>query len=102
MVIAVLQLARHRLREGAPAGGEVDRVAAAARLLANVRPAAVQGVCLHHRAAPAAVGIVVHLHLLVGRVVADLVGFDRDVPALLRAPEDADIHHRIDRGGEKR
>ena len=74
---------------------------AAASLLAHMRPAAVQGVCLHHRAAPAAVGVVVDLHLLVGRVVADLMCLDRDVAALLRAAKDADVHHRVDRSGEE-
>ena len=36
-----IQLTRDALRERAPAGGEVDGVAAAAGLLAHVRPAAV-------------------------------------------------------------
>ena len=101
VVKALLQFPRDGLRERAPAGGKIDGVPPRTGLLAHARPAAVKGIGLHHRAASAAVGIVVHLHLFVGGEVPDLVRFDGDVPALLRAAEDARVHHRVHRVGKE-
>ena len=66
-----------------------------------MRPAAVEGIGLHHRAASAAVGIIVHLHLLIRGEAADLVGPDGDIAPLLRAAEDARVHHRVHRVGKE-
>ena len=92
----------HLLVEGAAAGGHVDGVYPLARFIADVLPAAVQGVGLHHRAPAAAVGIVVHLHLLVGGIVPDLVGGDGDIASLLCPTDDGLIHHGVDGVGEQR
>ena len=51
--------------------------------LADVLPALVEGVGLHHRPPAAAVGVVVHLLLLVQGVVPDLVALDADIAPLL-------------------
>ena len=102
MVVFLLDLPGHLLVEGAAAGGHVDGVYPLARFIADVLPAAVQGVGLHHRAPAAAVGIVVHLHLLVGGIVPDLVGGDGDIAPLLRPADDGLIHHGVDGVGEQR
>ena len=66
------------LPEGMAAGGQINGMHRPGGLVAHRFPAAVQGICRHHRAATAAVGIVVHLILLVGGIVPDLMGFDTD------------------------
>ena len=84
------------------AGRQKDRVNRRAGLVADVAPRPVEWVGLHHRAASAAVGVVVHLILLVGGVVADLVRFDADVAALLCAAENGFVHHVPDSVGKER
>ena len=73
-----------------------------AHIVTHCAPAPVQRIALHDRAAAAAVGVVVHLVLPVGGVVADLVGMNFDKPLFLRAAENARAHHRIDRVREER
>ena len=53
-------------------------------------------------AAAATVGIVVHLALLVGRVVPDLMGFDADEIPLLGPAQDALVHHVAHGVGKQR
>ena len=77
------------LLEGMAAGGHVNGMDGAACLIADGFPAAVQGIGLHDRAAAAAVGVVVHLVLLVGGIVPDLVGLNGDEAALLGTAQDA-------------
>ena len=81
-----------RLRRAA--GGEEDGMHRRADLIADRAPAAPQRVTLHDRAAAAAVGVIVHLVLLVGGIVPDLVGVDLDEPLFLRPAEDAGVQHR--------
>ena len=50
---------------------------------------------MHHGPPATAVGIIVHLHLLVGGVGPDLVGADGDVSPLLGPAQDADVHHGV-------
>ena len=76
------QLPGDGLGKGAAAGGHEDGATGAVGV-DNVFPAAEQGVCLHDGAPSAAVGVVVHLHLLVGGVGPNLVGADGDIAPLL-------------------
>ena len=94
IVIVCLQLPRLGLVERRAAGGEEDGVHRRADLIADRAPAAPQRVTLHDRAAAAAVGVIVHLVLLVGGIVPDLVGVDLDEPLFLRPAEDAGVQHR--------
>ena len=59
----------------------------------DVAPAVVERIRLHHGAVAAAIGVVVHLILLVGGIVPDLVGLDADEIALLGSAQNALIHH---------
>ena len=52
-------------------------------------PAAVQRICRHLGTPAASVRVIVHLILLVGSVVPDLVGFDFDEPTLLGPTQNA-------------
>ena len=83
MVILGLQFSGDGLGEGPAAGGHEDGPAGAIGV-DNVLPAAEQRVCLHHGPTASAVGVIVHLHLLVGGVGPDLVGADGDIAPLLR------------------
>ena len=66
-----------RLTEGLATGGHIDGVdVLLSHLLADVLPAAEQRVRLEYSAVPAAVGVVVHLVLLVGGVVPNLMALD--------------------------
>ena len=56
-------------------------------------PALVQGICLHHCPVPAAVGVVVHLLLLVEGVVPDLVALNADIAPLLGSAQDGLAQH---------
>ena len=100
-VIPGLQLLGHLLVEYPAAGGEVDGVDPLASLLADVVPAAVQGVRLHNGSPASAIGIVVHLHLLIGGVIPDLVGGDPDIAPLLGPAHDGLAHHGVDGVGEQ-
>jgi len=71
------------LGEGLPRRGHVDGVDPFPRLLADVLPAAVEGIGLHHRPPAAAVGVVVHLLLLIHGVVPNLVAVHPDIAPLL-------------------
>ena len=66
------------LGEGLAAGGHIDSMHRTAGLVADRFPAAVQRIRGHYRASPAAIGIVVHLILLIGSIIPDLVGLDAD------------------------
>ena len=101
MVMLRLQLPRHLLGQHPPAGGHIDGVYPPAGLVADMLPAAVQRVGLHHRAPPAAVGVIIHLHLLVGGELPNLVGTDGDEAPLLRPPDDGGAHHGVHRVGEQ-
>ena len=87
----VVQLAQAdgiRLGEGMAAGGHIDGVDRPSGLVAHRLPAAVDGVRLHDGSPASPVGVVVHLVLLVGGVVPDLVGADMDEPPLLGPAQD--------------
>lgn len=73
----------------------------AARLVTHGLPAAIEGVGLQDGAVAAAVGVVVHLVLLVGGVVPDLPCFDGDEPLGLGATQDALVHHGAHGVGEE-
>ena len=83
-VIPVPQAQGIRLPEHMAAGGEEDGVQPLSCLLADVRPAAVEGVSLHDCAVAAAVGVVVHLILFVCCEVPNLPCVDADDIPLLR------------------
>ena len=61
----------------------------AAGLLADRFPAAIQRIRRHHRTTTAAIGVVVHLILLVGGVIPDLMGLDADEASLLSPAQNA-------------
>ena len=70
------------LGEGLAAGGQVDGASRAVGV-SDMLPALIERVGLHHSTAAAAVGVVVHLALLVEGVVPNLVGVDtQDIPLL--------------------
>ena len=100
VVVALFQLPGHRLGEGPAAGGHENGPAGTVGG-DHVVPAAVQGVRLHDGAPAAAVGVVVHLHLLVGGIRTDLVGLDGDVAPLLGPAQDADVQHGVHGVGEE-
>ena len=89
-----LQLSGDGLGKGPAAGGHEDGPAGAVGV-DNMLPAAEQGVCLHHGPPASAVGVIVHLHLLVGGVGPDLVGADGDIAPLLRPAQNADVQHGV-------
>ena len=94
MVVVRQQLPGLGLGEGGPAGGEVDGAGfLRAEALPDVGPAPVEGVRLHHRPPAAAVGVVVHLLLLIDGKVPDLVGVDADIAPLLGPAQDGLVHH---------
>ena len=92
VVVIVPQAAGVGLHEGFAGGGHVDGMSRAEGVH-NVLPALVEGVGLHDRAVAAAVGIVVHLLLLVEGVIPDLVGLDANDVPLLGAAQDGLVHH---------
>ena len=61
--------------------------------VAQMLPALVQGIRLHHCPVPAAVGVVVHLLLLVEGVVPDLVAVDADDVPFLGPTQDGLAQH---------
>ena len=101
-VVLLFQLPGHLLVKGPAAGGHINRMHPLPRLVTDMLPAAVQGVGLHHRAPASAIGIVIHLHLLVGGIVPDLVGSNGDIAPLLRPADDGLVHHGVDGVGEQR
>ena len=101
-IVHFCQTAGIALIEHMPGGGEVDRVDGRACLIADMTPAAVERICLQHGAVAAAVGVVVHLILPVRSVIPDLVRFDAENAALLRAAEDGLAQHVADGVREER
>ena len=101
VVVAFLQFLGDLLIEGPAAGGHKDGPAGTVGLH-NMGPAAIKGVRLHDGAPAAAVGIVVHLHLLIGGVLPDLVGADGDIAPLLGPAQDADVQHSVHRVRKQR
>ena len=101
MVVVCLQLLGHLLVKHPAAGRHVDGVDPMACLLADMLPAAVQRVRLHDSTPAPAVGVVVHLHLLVGGVVPDLVGDDFDIAPVLGPAHNGLAHHGINSVGEQ-
>ena len=96
VVVVRQQLPGLGLAEGSPAGGEIDGPGLPrAEVGPDIRPAAVQRVRLHDGPPTPAVGVVVHLHLLVGGVLPNLVGPDGDVSPLLGPAQDADVQHGV-------
>ncbi len=94
MVIVLGQPHRLRLGEGPATGGQVDGVGSfIPRDLTDVLPALIEWVGLHHRAPPAAIGVVVHLLLLIEGVVPDLVGLDLNIAPLLGPAQDRLAEH---------
>ena len=94
MVIGLFQLPGYGLGKGAATGGEENGVSRSEGLH-HVIPTAVQRVRLHNGPPAAAIGVVVHLHLLVGGVFPDLVGLDGDVAPLLGPAQNADVQHGV-------
>ena len=76
----------HHMRPGAALGRH---------RLQNGGAAVVNGLRLHHHAGAAAIGVIVHLALLVQRVLAYLVGVKLDAAVFLRAANDALRHERL-------
>ena len=102
VVPLLLQLPGYALVEGAAAGGHKNGVGVwVAAFLADMVPAAVERVRLHDGPPAPAIGIIVHLHLLIGGVVPDLVGHDGEETPLLGPAQDADIQHGVHRLREK-
>ena len=88
----VIQLAQPDsvcLAEGMATGRQVNGVHRSPGLVAHRLPAAIKGICRHDGSPTAAVGIIVHLILLVCRVVPNLVGIDGNIAPLLGATQDA-------------
>ena len=65
------------------------------RLLTDMVPAAVQRVRLHDGSPASAVGIIIHLHLLIGGILPDLVSGDGHQSSGLRPPDNGLPHHSI-------
>ncbi len=102
VVVVRQQLPGLGLAEGGPAGGEIDGAGLPrAEVGPDIRPAAVQRVRLHDGPPASAVGVVVHLFLLVDGEVPDLVGPDADEPPLLGPAQDGLVHHIPHRIGEQ-
>ena len=99
--VPLLQFPGDLLIKGSAAGRHEDGPAGAVGFH-HVGPAAVERVCLHDGAPAAAVGIIIHLHLLVGGVSPDLMGADGNVAPGLGPAQDAHIEHRIHRLGKER
>ena len=89
------------LGEAAPRGGKKDGVKPPPGLAADVCPAVIERLDLHQHALAAAVGIVVHLHLLIFRIVSDLVRFDLNDVVALRPTQDAFPHHGLNGVGKQ-
>ena len=100
VVVVLFQFPGDRLVEGAAAGGH-ENSAAGAVGLHDVGPAAVQRVRLHDGAPASAVRVVVHLHLLIGGVLPNLVRADGDVSSFNGPAQDADVEHGVHRVGEQ-
>ena len=100
-VVIRFQLLGKLLIEHPAAGGQINGMHPLPCLIADMLPAAVQRIGLHHRTAAAAVGVIVHLHLLIGGVVADLVGSDGHNALCLRPADNGLAHHRLDGIGEQ-
>ena len=96
-----LQLLGYLLGKGPATGGHIDRVGSLPYLPADMLPAAVQGVCLHHRTPTAAVGVIVHLHLLIGGILPNLVGVEPDKASVPGPADDRLAHHGLDGIGEQ-
>ena len=94
-IIVPPELLRLLLLKHRAARREIDRVRGCAQLITDRRPAAVERVALHHRAAPAAIGIVVHLILFVRGIVPDLMRVDLNESFFLRAAQNTGLHHRV-------
>ena len=75
------------------AGGEIHGVHRPCCLVADGFPAAIDGVRLHNGPPAAAVGVVIHLVLLVGCVVPNLVGLNPNEPPFLSPAQDALRQH---------
>ena len=95
-LIGCLQLLGHLLVKHPPTGGEIDGVYPLPRLLADMVPAAVQRVRLHDGSPASAVGIIIHLHLLIGGVLPDLVSGNGHQSSGLRPPDNGLPHHGVD------
>ena len=83
------QLTRFLLGEHRPLWGHIDKIRPLSRLLADRAEAVGDGLGVHHHPLPAAIGIVVHLLLLIEGIVPDLVAVHLKRAFALRAPEDA-------------
>ena len=98
VVPLLLQFPGNGLVEGPAAGRHENGVGVGiAGDLPDMVPAAVEGVRLHDGAPAAAVGVIVHLHLLIGGIVPDLVGLDGEEAPLLGPAQDADVQHGVHR-----
>ena len=70
-------------------------------LAQHVHTAVINGLGIHHHAAAAAVGVVVHLALPVQRVIPDLVAMGLDQALAGRAPQNALVQHALAHLGEQ-
>ena len=103
MIVIALEALCRLLRVGLALRGHVYHAAAHPLRLCLYRvKAALERLRHHHAAEAAAVGVVVHLILLVLGIVAYLHAVYFNYAFLRRAAYDALMKHRIDRRGEKR
>ena len=90
-----IRLLKHRAGRG-----EVDGVKPFSCLLTDMIPTLVGRIGLHHCPMAAAVGIVVHLLLLVEGIVPNLVAIDTNDAPLLGTPQDGFTEHVTNHIGE--
>ena len=103
MIIIALEALCRLLRVGLSLRGHIYHAAAHPLRLRLYRvEAALERLRHHHAAEAAAVGVIVHLVLLVLGIVAYLHAVYFNYAFLCRAAYDALVEHRIDRCGEKR
>ena len=89
MVIIGLESAGFLLRERRACRGEENGMHPFPCLIADMLPAIVKRLHLHNAASSAAVGIIVHLTLLVGGIIPDLVAADLQMTAALGTAKNA-------------
>ena len=102
-VIVIPQPHGVSLLEGLSAGGHIDGAhpLALGHALHDMGPAPIEGIRLHHRSVAAAVGVVIHLILLVGGVVPDLMALHPDKSPLLAPAQNGFTEHVSHHIGEE-
>lgn len=77
------------LRKGMAAGRKINSMNRPCRLIADGFPAAIQRICLHDGPPAAPIGIVIHLILLIGGIIPDLMRLNMDEAPLLGTSQNA-------------